>query len=432
MGKPRDLEEVSLHRTLQRQLRKFGIDPETGPPDAETWARFLARVDATYRSTDEERYTAQRALEISSREMEALSRQIAADRERLAQMIESLPQAVVYTDAELLVQFCNAQASDLLGEVSAGAHLDSLVDLLDAHGHAIEVAGIVGRGLGETSGAVEGGFGRIEAAWQLVPIVVDQRLDGVLLVVHDLREVRAAELALHEARMDAHVSRETEVARGRFLANVSHELRTPLNAILGYTEMLQEEAANGEAEDLSRILHAGRHLLALINDLLDLSKIDAGKMELVLEPVHLDEVLSEVAATAGPLVARHGNVLVVEDAVCTPVAADAMRLRQCLLNLVGNAAKFTHEGTIRIATRERDGAVWIDVIDTGRGIPAHRLAGIFDAFEQVKPEEHQGTGLGLALTRAFVQLMGGHIQVTSAVDVGSTFSLVLPRSTGGS
>ncbi|MCB9674202.1 MAG: PAS domain-containing sensor histidine kinase [Alphaproteobacteria bacterium] len=422
---------ADLHRSLVRQLRKCGIDPETGPTTPEEWQRFLARVDATYAQNDDERYTAQRALDISSREMEDLSRQLAADRERLVRMIESLPQALVYTDDDLVIRFANDQASDLLGTVSSGAALAALVDLYDAEGQPVDIRAHVLSGRTESSASVEGHFGIVEAGWSIVPIAVEERLDGVLLVVSDLRDVKAAENALQQARLDAAISRETEAARGRFLANVSHELRTPLNAIIGYGEMLAEEAGGEEQQDLRRILHAAGHLLALINDLLDLSKIDAGRMQLVIGEVPVDALLDAVVATSRPLAHRGGNALEVENGVSGAVLGDPKRLEQCLLNLVGNAAKFTRSGRIRLAARERPDRIELSVTDTGRGIPRERLGHIFEAFEQVRPDEHQGTGLGLAVTRAFVELMGGEIRVESEVGVGSTFTVALPKVSSG-
>ena len=271
--------------------------------------------------------------------MGELSAQIRADRERLARLIAALPQALVYTDASLLVRFANPSTAELLGELPPGAELPSLVSLFGPGGESVSFDTAL-RGDREVSAEVAGPAGRIHASWHVVPVRVEDTLDGILLVVTDLREFKAAEAALQAARLDAEVSRETEAARGRFLANVSHELRTPLNAILGYSEMLEEEAEGQDAEDLERILHAGQHLLHLINDLLDLSKIDAGKMTLVPSEFALDRVLEQIVATAEPLAQRGDNRLTVHNRVRRTLRTDETRLRQCLLNLVGNAAKF--------------------------------------------------------------------------------------------
>jgi len=420
------------HRSLRRQLRKCGIDPDKGPDSVEAWSCFLDRISATYASADRDRYTAQRALEISSREMDELSLELAADRERLTGMIEALPQVLVYTDADLSVRFSNAHAADLLGEVSAGAHIDDQLVLFDNVGDPIEIEDFALIGHRESSGYAAGvGGERFDAAWHIVPILVDSMVSGILLVVTDLREIKDAEAELHLARLDAEISQQTEAARGRFLANVSHELRTPLNAILGYSEMLQEEATGQDHADLSRILHSGRHLLALINNLLDMSKIDAGKMELDLSEFELDALLQQVSATALPLAQKQANELVVDNRVTAPLRTDLTRLRQCLLNLVSNAAKFTDSGRITVSASQHEDQVQIAVADTGQGIPASRLKSIFDAFEQVGPGD-EGTGLGLALTRAFVQLMGGNIEAESTEGHGSTFTIIIPRQISAS
>ncbi len=387
---------------------------------------------------DDERYTAQRALEISSREMEALSSELALDRERLVAMVESLPQALVFADADGSIRFGNARADELLGELTSGHHLDELVLLYDADGHPVDPLSARTSPVGTPSAHVRGRHGAFDAAWSLRPIVVGDELAGILLVVSDLRDIKRREAALQKARMEAEVSRQTEAARGRFLANVSHELRTPLNAILGYTEMLAEdaEASGAEADagddlsgDLGRILHAGNHLLSLINDLLDLSKIDAGKMELEPSRFRLQDTLQAVIATARPLAAAGGNTL---ELVCdTPIEieTDERRLRQCLLNLLGNAAKFTENGEISLQCHLTSQSIVLEVSDSGIGIPEEKVSRIFDAFEQVG-SSGGGTGLGLAVTKAFIERMGGAIRASSTVGSGSTFTIELPRRSG--
>jgi signal transduction histidine kinase len=227
-------------------------------------------------------------------------------------------------------------------------------------------------------------------------------------------------------------------AKSAFLANTSHELRTPLNAIIGYAEMLEEDAEqSGLPElvtDLRRIQAAARHLLALINDLLDLAKIEAGRLELRLEAIPAGEVVQEAIAAAAPLVARNRNRLETEcDGGAGQVRADRTRLRQCLLNLLSNAAKFTEDGAIRVVvTRERNGTgdgIAFRVQDTGIGIPLEDQERIFESFHQLDSShtrKHEGTGLGLAITRQLCQLMGGEIRVQSEPGKGSTFTIWLP------
>jgi signal transduction histidine kinase/CheY-like chemotaxis protein len=237
-------------------------------------------------------------------------------------------------------------------------------------------------------------------------------------------------------------SRQLEVAsqhKSQFLASMSHELRTPLNAIIGVTEMLLEDARDfkrdDELEPLARVLGAARHLLALINDILDLSKIEAGRMELHLETFPLAPVIADVAKTIDPLAVKNGNRLVIE---CPPslgaIHADQMRFRQALLNLASNANKFTEKGTVTIAAQPQQlggrDCVAIAVTDTGIGMTDEQMGRLFQEFTQADSSttrKYGGTGLGLAISRHFCRLMGGDISVESELGKGSTFTIRLPR-----
>jgi signal transduction histidine kinase len=225
--------------------------------------------------------------------------------------------------------------------------------------------------------------------------------------------------------------------KSQFLANMSHELRTPLNAIIGVTEMLREdaEAAKQDLEPLDRVLGAGRHLLALINDILDLSKIEAGRMELQLETFPLAPVIADVVKTIEPLAAKNANQVAVNcDGAIGALHADQMRLRQALLNLMSNANKFTERGTITVDARQgqEDGRDWvtISVADTGIGMTPEQMGKLFQEFSQASSataSRYGGTGLGLAISRRFCQMMGGDITVASEPGHGSTFTIRLPR-----
>ena len=225
--------------------------------------------------------------------------------------------------------------------------------------------------------------------------------------------------------------------KSQFLANMSHELRTPLNAIIGVTEMLREDAEvlKQDIEPLDRVLGAGRHLLALINDILDLSKIEAGRMELHLETFSLVPVIKDVAKTIEPMATKNGNRLVV---ACPPdlgtIHADQTRFRQSLLNLASNANKFTENGTVTIAAQPQwlDGRDWITIAatDTGIGMTEEQIGRLFQEFSQADASttrKYGGTGLGLAISKRFCQMMGGDITVESAPGRGSTFTIRLPR-----
>jgi signal transduction histidine kinase/DNA-binding response OmpR family regulator len=230
-------------------------------------------------------------------------------------------------------------------------------------------------------------------------------------------------------------AREASHAKSSFLAKMSHELRTPLNAIIGYSELLSEDSNDdGVKDDLNKILSAARHLLGLINDVLDLSKIEAGKMDLYIEPLDLWTIVQEIAGIVTPLYEKRNNTLTVEcsDSIGV-VHADATKLRQILLNLLSNAAKFTEAGrvVIKVSRGPLAGEDWIqiDVSDTGIGITDEQMSRLFQAFTQADAStssKYGGTGLGLAICRQFARIMGGEVGVTSKPGQGSTFTLRMP------
>ncbi len=260
----------------------------------------------------------------------------------------------------------------------------------------------------------------------------------------ELAERRRVEGELIQARDQAEAANR---AKSAFLANMSHELRTPLNAIIGYSEMLRDDAADLEYEDfvpdLEKIRVAGKHLLELINNILDLSKIEAGRMDLYLEQFSIAELVDEVRSTIAPLIERSGNRFSIEISPDAPdIYADLARLRQTLLNLLSNANKFTEHGTIALriypsATTANNGEqsagatkqICFEVSDTGIGMNEEQLAKLFQEFSQADASttrKYGGTGLGLAISRRFSQLMGGDITVSSRPGAGSTFTVYLP------
>ena len=290
-----------------------------------------------------------------------------------------------------------------------------------------------------------------------VPLLREERIVGGLVVRRktagefphetlDLLQTFATQsaLAIQNARLFREIrekSQELEVAsqhKSQFVANMSHELRTPLNAIIGYSEMLQEEAEDlGQEEflpDLRNIHVAGKHLLSLINDILDMSKIEAGKMELFLETFDVPTLIRDVVATIQPLVDKNGNAL---DVYCASdlgtMYADLTKVRQTLFNLLSNSCKFTEKGTITLrVTREVPSEkAWITlaVSDTGIGMTPEQMGKLFQAFSQADASttrQFGGTGLGLAISRKFCQMMGGDVTVESTYGEGSTFTFQLP------
>ena len=264
--------------------------------------------------------------------------------------------------------------------------------------------------------------------------VINKRVIYIGLI-KDITDRKQAEEELAIAKK---LAEEANKAKSSFLANMSHELRTPMNAIIGYSEMLAEDAEDDGLDeiipDLNKINSAGKHLLALINDVLDISKIEAGRMELHLEQFNVPEMISEVISTAQPLFDKNNNQIEVHmDSDIDELYADLTKVKQVLFNLLSNAAKFTHEGKISIngSIFEKDQLGWIKIAvsDSGIGIPPDKLDHVFDEFSQADSSttrDYGGTGLGLSLSRNFCRLMGGDIDLDSEVGVGSTFTIKLP------
>ncbi len=283
----------------------------------------------------------------------------------------------------------------------------------------------------DPAGAVEYRYGD---AW--VRVSEQKTPDGSMVVVYtDISELKRRQEELEDAM---HQAESANRAKSAFLANMSHELRTPLNAIIGLTEMLVSNPArfgvDKAAEPLRRVLRAGKHLLELINQVLDLSKIEAGKLELNVESVNVARLVEEVVGTARPLAEQNGDRLAVDCAPdLPPIETDPLRLRQILLNLLSNACKFTKNGEValRVVPAVADGRNWLDfaVIDSGIGMTTEQVEKLFQEFtqaDQTTARKYGGTGLGLAITRRLCRMMGGEVSVTSEAGKGSAFVVRLP------
>jgi PAS domain S-box-containing protein len=348
-----------------------------------------------------------------------------------AELVRNSPVAIVTLDPDHHVVSCNPAFEKLYGYDAAeitGKSLDDLITTEATRAAAVSYTREAGdhavRGLGQRR-RKDGTMVDVEVL--AVPVIVGGKRVGMMGLYHDISE-------LLETRR---VAEEANAAKSHFLASMSHELRTPLNAILGYSEMMQEEAEEGGyttlVPDLQRVQAAGRHLLNLINEVLDLSKIEAGKMELYLETVDLAKLMNDVATTVKPLIERNGNRLeLIQRNEPGSMQADATRLRQVLLNLLSNAAKFTEKGVITLESERVNGSMIFRVRDTGVGMTPEQVGRLFEAFTQADKStssKYGGTGLGLALSRKFCQLMGGNVTVTSEPGKGSTFTATIPLAT---
>jgi PAS domain S-box-containing protein len=370
----------------------------------------------------------------------------------LATTLQSVGEGVIATDNHGLVTLMNREAEIMTGipavEAISRKMADDIFLLVNEKQPRQRIPSPVLRALRECNAIREEGFLQTPNG-EVGPILVSAApiqphnedgtstatANGVVLAFRDIRDRKQAEEALLQAKDAAESANRT---KSLFLANMSHELRTPLNAVIGYSEMLQEEAEDEGLEsfvaDLKKINGAGKHLLALINDILDLSKIEAGKMELYLESFDVCDMAKEVDSTVQTLVARKNNTLTFHcEAGISTMYADLTKVRQALFNLLSNAAKFTENGTITL-TISRDPAeptfLLFAIQDTGIGMNEEQQGRLFQAFSQADTSttrKYGGTGLGLAITRRFAQMMGGEIAVTSAPNEGSKFVLRLPE-----
>ncbi|HEX9730062.1 MAG TPA: GAF domain-containing protein [Gemmatimonadales bacterium] len=348
------------------------------------------------------------------------------------ELVRNSPVAIVTLNREYTVVECNPAFEKLFGYAqpeAVGRNLDDLITTEATRNEAVtytrEALDHAVQGIGRRR-RKDGTMVDVEILG--VPVIVDGERVGLMGLYHDITE-------LLRARRDAEAA---NTAKSQFLASMSHELRTPLNAIIGYGEMLQEEVEELGQEtlsaDLAKIHTAGRHLLSLINDVLDLSKIEAGKMELFAETFEIGAMVREVVSTAAPLVKKNANrfdVLVPED--LGTMHTDLTKVRQMLLNLLSNACKFTEQGavTLSVAREAVDGGevAIFTVADTGIGMAPEHMERLFEAFSQAEASttsRYGGTGLGLAITRRFCHMMGGDVLVESEPGRGSTFTIRLP------
>ena len=344
-------------------------------------------------------------------------------------LMRNNPVAIVNLDLDYAITSCNPAFEQLYGYTEGEVVGKNLDALLTTEATISEARSLTQEA---TAGRKATAIGRrrrkdghlVDVEISSIPVMVGGAHVGMMALYHDISE-------LLQTRREAEAANS---AKSQFLASMSHERRTPLNAIIGYSEMMEEEATeqghNAYVPDLQKVRAAGRHLLALINDVLDLSKIEAGKLELYLETFDLATAVKDVAATIQPLVEKNRNRLVLELAPdLGAIRSDLTRIRQVLLNLLSNACKFTDGGVVTLAVARRGPDVEFVVRDSGIGMTEEQMGRLFEAFTQAEASTSKrfgGTGLGLAITRKFCQLMGGEVTVASVPGKGSTFTVRLP------
>ncbi len=368
---------------------------------------------------------------------------LGASEERLRLIINTALDAVITVNAEGLITNWNSEAEEIFGWSAQEALSRKLSELIMPRRyqgdhdrdleHFLEAGGeLTARQRTETTAQHRDG-NEFPVEMAISPVKFDgQWLFSIF--IRDIRERKRTQKELLDAKEAAE---EANRAKSIFLANMSHELRTPLNAIIGYSEMLEEETQGLVKEtvvqDLQRIQSAGKHLLALINDILDLSKIEAGKMLLHLETFDVAQMIEEIVSTVRPAAAKNASTFQINVANVRQMHADLTKVRQILLNLLSNACKFTDHGVVSLSVDRQtiDGRDWLrfEVGDTGIGMTPLQRGKLFREFSQVETSisrRYGGTGLGLAITYRFIQMMRGTIDVDSEAGRGSTFTVLLP------
>ena len=443
---------MASHPLLDRLLRKAGASPASAPT-LEAWQAFLERVARTYHDADQDRYTLERSIDISSREMQGLYQdlkrrtdsELAAERHRvedalaiLRATLDSMTEGVLVVDARRRVIVANRRYIEMTGipqdVLARGEHGEIVAyatrRYVDPDPARVEIERIhAGDAIAHDEMVLADGT--ITDRYSAPVISADGQRVGRVTFFRDVTAERRARAQLEQARSEAEAASHT---KSMFLANMSHELRTPLNAVIGLADLLLlpggDPTTARQREYLEGIVQSGRHLLAMVNDVLDLAKIEAGKQELQLVEILPADTIGEAVALLQPAAQQRGVEL---HAACEPevphVVADPLRLRQILVNLVDNAIKFTDPGGhVRVSAGADSRGVAIRVADTGIGIAPEDMKRLFRAFEQLalpSGDRPVGTGLGLALTKRLVDMHGGTIDVTSQPGLGTTFTVRL-------
>jgi len=409
-----------VHALLQRQVARHlgGIDVTAAP-----WAAFLEAVDQSYIEAEIDRNLVETAMEISSHELLQANAELRA-------LIQVFPDLILHVDGDGQIASSRGRATRAFGARLGGIVGQTLRDLFPEDERAGFDAAIA-------SARASGDVVTLEHTSHDGGLVVhEMRLaslgeGGVVAIVRDVTDTRRSE----ELRLAKEGAEAASRAKSAFLANMSHELRTPLNAILGYSEMLAEEGPADMREDLMRIHGSGRHLLQLLNAMLDIARIEAGMVRVEVDGVDVAGVVEDAVSAVRTSAAAKG--LPVRTAIDPGVQwlqTDRAKLVQVLVALVGNAVKFTEQGAVEIAVHaersgDRDG-LRFDVIDTGIGLAPDHLSRLFRDFAQVDESTTRrfgGTGLGLALCRRLCSLIEGQVRVRSTFGAGSTFSVWVPR-----
>ncbi|WP_185962626.1 response regulator [Thalassomonas sp. M1454] len=436
-----EIGDLSDHfENMRLALNKTFIELEQSKEELEDRVKERTQELNSTLSVQEEQ---NKQLELQNVELERIQKEIANSEQRVSTIIQSSPDGIVTIDKAGILQTFNFTAENMFG-YAARDILGKNIKILMPKDIALEHDYYLEKYIPNSDSKLVGRMREVIARRQngeLFPIelaVEEVFIDNEIVFIGIMRDITARKKMEKEVQLAKEKAEQANQAKSGFLANMSHELRTPMNAIIGYSEMLVEDAEDDGlddmVDDLNKITTAGKHLLSLINDVLDISKIEAGKMELFLEDFSLSDVINEVSSATQTLVNKNNNHLSLElDDKLDVLHADMTKIKQILFNLLSNASKFTHDGEITIKTHfiNKNGIelVSISVIDTGIGIAEDKVDKVFKEFSQADESttrNYGGTGLGLALVKHFSQLMGGSVSLESVLGKGSTFTCELP------
>jgi signal transduction histidine kinase len=436
---------LEQHPVLGQLLRKVGASAAESPPLA-AWRELLVLISQLCYESDKDRDSLERSIEVSSRDMQRLYQDLKrrADSERAEQdaimraTLESAIEGILVVDNQRRVIAANKRFAEMWRLPEPVMATRDQRAVAEAAMKRVKMADVVMSridGLYDTDATLRDELELVDGCMIdrfSAPVrTPDGTKVGRVAFFRDVTAERRAHQQIEQAREAAEAASQ---AKSLFLANMSHELRTPLNAVIGLADLLllgRDPLVDRQREYLEGIASSGRHLLALVNDVLDLAKIEAGKQELDLQSIPIHDAIEEGMAAIVPLANARGVQLEPATIVAVPnVRADRVRLRQILYNLISNAVKFTDRGGIvRVRARRDDDRVSIAVIDTGVGIATADLSRLYRAFEQLalpSGDRPGGTGLGLALTKRLVEMHGGTIDVESELGVGTTFTVRIP------
>jgi PAS domain S-box-containing protein len=441
---------MSIHPDLLRIFDNAGLDEPATPPDAAQWQDLLIGLNQWAADAERKQFLLDRTLETLDQNSRKLRTKVDEEREQLNSVLGGIEDGVCAVDRRGRLLFSNPAAAALLGRDNDQVDGPTFFDKLAFHasGEALSADQILARIIDMQTLRDDDGLlvrdddSTIPVSCIFSPIIKNHIVAGAVCVFRDVTDQKESAARLQRLNDELVQTRDKAVEANRaksvFLANMSHELRTPLNAVIGYTELITEDAKDfGYDEiqpDLDRIHTAANHLLSLINDILDLSKIEAGRHEIVWETFELSGLIDDAVSNVEPNIRKNNNKLVIDcDEKLGVIRADHIKVRQILINLLSNAAKFTNDGEVRLEVRREStdlGEQFVfNITDTGIGIPQDKLEELFNPFTQADSSttrEYGGTGLGLTITKHFCQMMGGKISASSVTGQGSTFSVRLP------